>query len=61
MGLKLNHPHNLVLAVGKYLPAVPPGGCWPHGINQAYLFLYQQQDFEEGDWFLAGPDVRPSS
>jgi hypothetical protein len=51
MGLKLNHPQSLVLVEGKwYLPAFPPGGRWPHGINQAYLFTYQQQDFEKGDW-----------
>jgi hypothetical protein len=29
------------------------------GINQAYLFIYQQQVFEEDAGFLAGPDVRP--
>lgn len=61
MGLKFSHPQNLALAVGKYLPVVLPGGRWPHGINLAYLFVYQQQDFEEVTGPLAGRDVRPSS
>jgi len=50
MGLKLSHPQNLVLAEGKwYLPAFLPGGRWPNGINQAYSFIYQKQDFENGN------------
>ena len=51
ISLKFSHPQNLVSAVGKYLPVVPPGGRLPLDINLAYLFVYQQQDFEEATGF----------